>query len=331
LNIVHQSKKKYSMRLFFLTYLLLACTIGTNCAQSSYKGVKQISAFTKGKSDKSPQLEYELFFDKKGNKIKYHHPTYYCTEEWVYDAQDKITKYDVMCGESFGNGTTEYKYNAQTIVATKTAGAYIRTVIDSLDAQKKIISRTQSTKVLDDSYTPSPDLRTVFAYNDKQKLITETIISSAGKEVRTYSYKGDSLQNIMRTMAGKKDTLLLSDFYRDSGRRSSKRYPISESDTKAGFYQEIYQYDEKGRIYTITKNIKSASDCPKPAIPCAIEMIEYSYKGDQLFQIKRSAYSKGDLTGFTITLYANGLERESKGYNAKGELEYIITYKILKW
>jgi hypothetical protein len=319
------------MRVLYLLIFFLACGVGKTFAQTSYKGIKQISVFTKGKTDKAPQLEYELSFDQKGNKTKYHSPSLYCTEEWAYNAQNKITKYDVMCGESFGNGTTVYQYNANTTIVTETTGAYERITIDSLDTQKRVVSRTRKTKVLEESYTPSPDSRSVFVY-DNQKVTKEFITTNAGKTTLEYAYKGDSLQSILRTHAtGKKDTLLLLDFYRDSGRRSSKRYPITENDTQAGYYVEYYRYDEKGRLISITKNIKSAHDCPNPKFACIIEKADYLYKNDQLFQVERSYYTKGNVTSTAVTLYANGLEREMKSYNIKGELESVTTYKIQKW
>ncbi|TAE16632.1 MAG: hypothetical protein EAZ95_07630 [Bacteroidetes bacterium] len=319
------------MRLFYFFFFLLACTANKVWAQTPYKGVKQISVFTKAKTDKAPQLEYEMHFDKKGNQTKYHHPTHYCTQEWAYNAQDQVTKLDIMCGESFGNGTTVYQYLPTITKSVETTGAYERTIIDSLNAQKKPLSRTQVTKVLSDSYTPSPDTRIVYTYNAKNLPATETIYSTEGKTLKEYAYKGDSLHCITRTIAGKKDTLLLQDYQRDSGRRASKKYPINEYETQAGFYSEIYRYDDKGRIISLTTNAKSANNCPNPKVPCALNMKEYQYKNEQLFQVTETFYEKGTMTTYSITLYANGLPRETKVYDAKNEFIAHTTYKIQKW
>jgi hypothetical protein len=235
-----------------------------------------------------------------------------------------------MCGESFGNGTTVYQYSPTITKSVETTGAYERTTIDSLNAQKKPLSRTQVTKVLLDGYTPSPDTRSVFTYNEKNLPATETIYSTEGKTLHEYAYKGDSLHCITRTIAGKKDTLLLQEYQRDSGRRASKKYPINEFDTKAGFYTEIYRYDAKGRIMSLTTNIKSAN-CPNPKVPCALRTKEYQYKNEQLFQVTETFYEKGNMTAYEITLYANDLPRETKVYDAKNELTAHTTYKIQKY
>ncbi len=313
--------------------LWLCCTCFTAHAQSTYKGIKQISVFTKSKTDKSPALEYEMFFDKQGNKTKYHHPTHYCTMEWDYNAQNKPTKYEIMCGESMGNGTTAYTYTPKVNIAKQGTGMYERVTTDSLDAQGNTISQTAVLTYTEDGKeagNTNSYVRTVFTYNAKKQLASETSLNEKKeKTVTNYLYaKNDSLKYIIRD----KDTLLIQDFQRDSGKKASKRYPISLSSPKSSeYYSEIYRYDEKGRLYTYTRNIRNANDCPNPKSPCAIEMLEYIYKNDQLFQTTQTFYTKGAVNTYTITLYSNGIEREKKTYNAQNEFIEHSTYKIQKW
>lgn len=319
------------MRLF--TLIALACLSSVALAQNNlYKGIKQITVYTKSKTDKAPVLDYELHFDKNGNQIKYNSPSLYCTQDWTYNAQNQVTKYEVMCGESMTNGTTTYKYAPKVTVQEEVTGAYTKVTTDTLDAQKNVVSRYVVYNYDVDGEKDHKITRTTFTYNAKNQVVTESIdAGKAGKILKEYTYKGDSLQLVLRTRDGKKDTLLLQDFYRDSKRKASKRYPIIEDDSKKGFYNELYQYDEKGRIITFTKNIKSATDCPNPKIPCAIEMTEYFYKNEQLFQTKQMFYEKGASNGYIITLYDKGIEREKKQYNAQNDFIGHTTYKIQKW
>lgn len=320
------------MRYLLFTALACLCALVAKAQTSPYKGIKQISVYAKTKTEKAPKLEYELHFDKNGNKTKYHHPTHYCTQEWIYNTQNQPTKYEVMCGESMSNGTTTYQYTAQTTISEEVTGAYKRVITDNLDAKKNVISRQMRYDKDLDGEKETKTENTTFTYNAQNRLTSSTTESSeAGKVVKDYAYKGDSLHLITRTVSGKKDTLLFQDYYRDSKQLASKRYPISEYDTKLGFYNEIYVYDDKGRITTLTKNIKSATDCPNPKIPCVVEMTEYYYKNDQLFQTKQYFYTKGNLSTYTITLLDKGIEREKKTYNAQNEFIEHTTYKIQKW
>jgi antitoxin component YwqK of YwqJK toxin-antitoxin module len=312
----------------FLSLLLLFLPAGL-LAQKPYKGVKQISVYTKAAGDKESQLDYEMHFDRQGNQVKYHHPTHYCTETYEFDAQNRPTTREIMCGESFGNGTTAYKYSPTLNTSIETTGAYERIIIDSLNAQGLVRSRAVRTKALEESYTPAPDYRVLFAYNDRKQLTTETTISEGKQEIREYSYRKDSLQSIMRVRAGKKDTILLKDFYRDSGRLASKITPVSEGDASQGFYTEIFRYDEKGRILSVTRQLKDRKDCAKS--PCTVSVQEYIYKNGLLHQIRHDGYSAGALESSRVVQYVGGLPKEEKAYNKVGEIVEVVTYKIQKW
>jgi|GEM_PF-3113423 len=317
------------MRIYY-TFLLSSICLASQ-AQTTYKGIKQITVYTKEKTDKSPQLEYDLYFDKQGNQTKYHHPTYYCTQEYTYNAQNKVTKRDIMCGESMGNGITTYKYTPKINTSEEVTGSYKRVITDSLDAQNLLIS---SNEVFTPEENPQEGYttRTTFTYNARKQLLSSATQGKAGKQTKQYVYnKIDSLQFIIRTIDTKKDTLLVQDFDRTTKKIASKKYPVSDRDAQEGYYSEIYRYDEKGRFYTITKNIKNATSCPNPKVPCAIELKEYVYKNDQLFQTTETFYTKGAMTSYTITLYGGGIEREKKIYNDKNEFTAHTTYKIQKW
>ncbi len=315
-----------------LLFCLLACPALYAQSPNTYKGIKQLSAHTQTKTEKKAILEYEWHFDKNGNKIKYNHPTHYCTQTWTYNAQNKVAVYDVMCGESMSNGTTTYTYSPQMTVSQEVTGSYKRTTTDSLDAQKNVRSRHVAFDYEVEDEKKHTVTYTSFVYNAKNQVTsTETTTNEGNKIRQQYTYKNDSLQLLVRVVAGKKDTLLLQDFYRDSKLLASKKYPIFEDDSKKGYYQELFEYDQKGRVLKWTKNIKSATDCPNPKLPCAMEMIEYTYVGDKLSEVHAHFYQKGVLLSHTTTKYDKGIEREKRTIDAKNDLIEFTVFKTVKW
>jgi hypothetical protein len=104
--------------------------------------VKEVKAFQIDAGQTERRLQLYERYDKNGNLIYSHQPSLYCTMEYSYDAQNRLTRSYQMCGESFWNGSMVYSYPAPNLVVVRSdemvGGSYLRR--DTLNAQNRVIA-----------------------------------------------------------------------------------------------------------------------------------------------------------------------------------------------
>lgn len=243
---------------FFMLYI--AWLLTGNLTLFAQK-VKEVKAFRIEAGQTERRLQLHEKYDAQGNLIYSYQPDLYCTMEYRYDEQNRLSRSYQMCGESFWNGSMVYSYPAENLVVVRSeemiGGSYLRR--DTLNAQNRIqarwsywvqegetadsiithirytyspkglLLRTHTQIITYDKRNPKvPDSRTndfeEFEYNSRDSLTAKYVYAENPQQKRmVYQARYDSL-------TGKKT--------------ESFEQPYAEG----GVTRSEYLYDEQGRL-----------------------------------------------------------------------------------
>ena len=80
-------------------------------------------------------------YSKEGWLLSEFQPELYCSDDYKYDQQGRVTESEHVCGESSSNGSTIYEYLPNKTCSREYASVYTRIICDSFNTEGILIKK----------------------------------------------------------------------------------------------------------------------------------------------------------------------------------------------